>query len=63
MGAGLEAYLDLPAGVAVVEWIDRWLGKAAEPAWAGRVPSRYRRVLLESVGEQERRITYEDFGA
>ena len=63
IGAGLEAYLDLPAGVAVVEWIDRWLGKAAEPAWAGWVPSRYRRVLLESVGEQERRITYEDFGA
>ena len=27
IAAGLEAYLDRPRGVAVVEWIERWLGR------------------------------------
>ena len=63
IGAGLEEYLDQPAGVAVVEWMDRWLGYAPEPAWASRLPRHYRRVFIETLRELERRIAYEDSGA
>ena len=62
VGAGLEEYLGQPAGVAVIEWIDRWLG--LDPAAFGaRRPRRYRHVWIETVSEDERRITYEDFGS
>lgn len=62
VAAGLEEYLYHPAGVAVVEWMDRWLG--SDPA-ALRVPRprHYRQVSIEAVSESERRIIYEDFGA
>lgn len=65
--AGLEEYLD-PAGVAVIEWAEKWL-KAEELAQRSTFkvqrPGRpcYRRVMIETLGEAERRITYEDFGA
>ncbi len=57
VAAGLEGYLTRPRGVAVVEWIERWLGGEAAPP-AGR----YRRVQIKTLGEMEREILYEDFG-
>jgi tRNA threonylcarbamoyladenosine biosynthesis protein TsaE len=56
-GAGLETYLIRPRGVAVVEWIERWLGQDGVPT-AGN----YRRVQIKTLGETEREISYEDFG-
>jgi tRNA threonylcarbamoyladenosine biosynthesis protein TsaE len=64
VGAGLEESFFRPAGITIVEWIERW--------FAGRMPSelypigsgvRFRLVQFEQVGETSRRITYEDFGA
>lgn len=53
--AGLEEYFQ-PAGVAVIEW--------AEKAFvAGGLPALFRRVQMETIDENQRRITYEDFGA
>ena len=54
--AGLEEYLT-PDGVTVIEWAERWFGndhaKNSEVRW----------VEIETLGETERRITYEDIGA
>ena len=64
IGAGLEEYLNGPAGVAVVEWIERWVGPVENPELnAQSLPDRFRLVRIEQTGENERRITYEDFGA
>jgi tRNA A37 threonylcarbamoyladenosine biosynthesis protein TsaE len=49
MAAGLDEYFS-PAGVAVVEWIERWQGP--EPACCLR-------FSLEIIDETERRISYE----
>lgn len=57
IAAGLEPYLVRPRGVAIVEWIERWLGNAAVPAGG-----KYRRVQIKTIGETEREISYEDFG-
>ena len=57
IAAGLETYLVRPRGVAVVEWIERWLESDSVPA-AGK----YRRVQIKTLGETEREIFYEDFG-
>ena len=65
VGAGLEEYLR-PKGVTVIEWAERWFGKddrhgpaeAFEPAFDA-----LRRVRIDVLNEQERRITYEDLGA
>ena len=57
IAAGLESYLVRPRGVAVVEWIERWLGDDGVPS-AGK----YRRVQIKTLGETEREIFYEDFG-
>jgi tRNA threonylcarbamoyladenosine biosynthesis protein TsaE len=57
--AGLEEYL-APAGVAVIEWAEHWLG--GKEAGAKFRPHLYREVRLEITGEDSRRITYEDFG-
>jgi tRNA threonylcarbamoyladenosine biosynthesis protein TsaE len=57
IAAGLEEYLDRPAGVAVVEWIERWLGEGSWPAGRG---VRFRRVEIKTAGEKEREIVYED---
>lgn len=65
--AGLEEYLDRPEGVAVVEWIERWLG--IEPStWkvqpsTSLPPGGLRIVKLEVINETRRRIAYEDAGA
>jgi tRNA threonylcarbamoyladenosine biosynthesis protein TsaE len=55
VAAGLEEYLEKPDGVAVVEWAEKWVEKAP-----GR--TNYRRVMIEILNENERRISHEDFG-
>jgi tRNA threonylcarbamoyladenosine biosynthesis protein TsaE len=57
IAAGLETYLVRPRGVAVVEWIERWLGSDGVP-----LAGKYRRVQIKTLGETEREIFYEDFG-
>jgi len=52
IAAGLEEYFQ-PAGVSVIEWAERWTDPKV----------RFRRVVIETVNETERRITYEDFGS
>jgi tRNA threonylcarbamoyladenosine biosynthesis protein TsaE len=59
IGAGLEMYLDRPDGVAVVEWIERWLEGESWPASPG---AKFRRVEIKTAGENLREIIYEDFG-
>lgn len=61
-GAGIEEYFH-PAGVAVIEWPERWLGET--PGSKIKVEGSrfcYRRVVIEIVNESARRIIYEDFG-
>ena len=61
--AGLEDYLQ-PDGVTVIEWAERWPELNAERGTRNAEARRaYRRVKIEPVGENERRITYEDSGA
>ena len=88
--AGLEEYLQ-PAGLAVIEWAERWFGTLGSPSaavseeskggnpqggtapgfafHASRVtrytapPTALRWVVLETLTETGRRITYEDIGA
>jgi tRNA threonylcarbamoyladenosine biosynthesis protein TsaE len=57
IAAGLESYLVRPRGIAVVEWIERWLGDEGVP-----LAGKYRRVQIKTLGETEREILYEDFG-
>jgi len=59
IAAGLEPYLIRPEGVAVVEWMERWMTEAEVPA---SPQLRYRRACLKALGENDREITYEDFG-
>ena len=56
-GAGLEEYLFRPPGVAMVEWIERWLG--SERTIPG---TRLRLVRFQVVSETERQLDYEDSG-
>src|SRR5882672_3985783 len=66
--AGLEEYLR-PAGVAVIEWADRWFGEVqcqkSEVRGQRSAPkaSGVRWVQFETLSETERRIQYEDIGA
>lgn len=60
ISAGLEDYFYNPPGVSVVEWIERWLGGGPRTAPSAGV---YRQVRIEATSENERRISYEDFGA
>ena len=58
-GAGLDEYLQ-PDGVTVIEWAERWFSaspRASDPS------NLVRHVRLELLGDMERRISYEDFGA
>jgi tRNA threonylcarbamoyladenosine biosynthesis protein TsaE len=59
IAAGLELYLVRPSGVAVVEWMERWLEDGSWPAVRG---VRFRRVEIKTAGETSREIMYEDFG-
>ena len=70
-GAGLEEYFHEPGGVAVIEWAERWFGELQSLKF--QVPSSkfhasgsggcFRRALIETISETERRIVYEDSGA
>lgn len=59
LAAGLEEYLR-PDGVAVIEWAERWFGVQSPESRVHRQPARRRMVLMEVIGETERRVTYED---
>jgi len=59
IAAGLELYLVRPPGVAVVEWMERWLEDGCWPPVRG---VRFRRVEIKTAGETEREIVHEDFG-
>jgi len=59
IAAGLELYLIRPSGIAVVEWIERWL---EDGPWLAVRGVRFRRVEIKTVGETAREIVYEDFG-
>ncbi len=50
VSAGLDEYFS-PSGVAVIEWAERW---------EDTLPRFYRRVMIETLGEFERKISYED---
>jgi len=66
ISAGLEDYLFEPRGVAVVEWMERWTAEEdnqRSEVRGQRRPARYRRVIIETISELARRITYDDFGA
>ena len=56
VGAGLEQYFYTTAGVSIIEWVERWLSSPPQGV-------RYRQVTIATLGEKERRIRYEDFGA
>jgi tRNA threonylcarbamoyladenosine biosynthesis protein TsaE len=61
IGAGLEEYL-APAGVAVIEWAERWWAGGPRERQPGPGVSNFRWVEFEAVTETELRITYDDFG-
>ena len=60
--AGLEEYLK-PDGVAVIEWAERWFGPPRPSTLDPRPSAPFRWVNIETINENERRISYEDFGA
>jgi tRNA threonylcarbamoyladenosine biosynthesis protein TsaE len=59
VAAGLEPFLSRPPGVAVVEWIERWIGEDTPALLPG---FRFRRVEISISAEQQRQLVYEDFG-
>jgi tRNA threonylcarbamoyladenosine biosynthesis protein TsaE len=61
VGAGLEDYFHPATGTTVVEWCEHWPDFAAPSAATG-TGRLFRRVLIEQIGDMERRITYDDFG-
>ena len=63
VAAGLEEHLQ-PAGVTVIEWAERWFDPSRDFGSSTHgFPALYRRVHIETLGETERRIDYEDFGS
>ena len=64
IAAGFEEYLR-PEGVTVIEWAERWDELSPKSKVQGpksKVQSRLRRVEIEIISQEERRITYEDTG-
>jgi tRNA threonylcarbamoyladenosine biosynthesis protein TsaE len=65
LSAGLEEYLQ-PNGVAVIEWAERWFGNEHPTSDIQRpttnLPRKFRAVKIETLSDNERRISYEDFG-
>ena len=66
--AGLEQYLK-PDGVTIIEWVERWQLEDSKLGAPSRRPANllpsgaaYRSVQIEQLGQNERRISYEDFG-
>lgn len=60
VGAGLEPYLTKPEGVAIVEWVERWMD--FRDPFKGGTPYKLRRVQIKQISETDREIIYEDFG-
>lgn len=58
LGAGIEEFLS-PAGVAAIEWAERLNAERGTP----KAENRMVEVKFEIVGESERKIIYDDFGA
>jgi len=56
--AGLEEFLQ-PEGVTVIEWAERLFKNEHQPSWQTNL----RWAKIESTGETERRIDYDDTGA
>src|SRR5687768_17308034 len=48
IGAGLEDYFNHPAGIAVIEWCERWPDFPGPPA-SSTVPGRFRHVRIEQT--------------
>ncbi|MFN7140267.1 MAG: tRNA (adenosine(37)-N6)-threonylcarbamoyltransferase complex ATPase subunit type 1 TsaE [Limisphaerales bacterium] len=64
IGAGLEEFLFRPRGVAVVEWIERWLpDRETSLSLYQNSGSKLRLVTIEQINDTDRRISYEDIGA
>ena len=67
-GAGLEEYLK-PEGVTVIEWAEKWFDDASRlERTSESLPARVARpsmgwVKIETLNQNERRISYEDSGA
>ena len=64
IAAGLEEYFH-PAGVSVIEWAERWFGDQPGSTFnfqGTKLNPQFRQVHIETTGETERRIIYEDFG-
>lgn len=63
LGAGLDEYFHAPPGVTVIEWVERLgpLEPAPNRPGAQKV-SHWRQVRIDTLGENERRIIYDDFG-
>ncbi|MEO5802559.1 MAG: tRNA (adenosine(37)-N6)-threonylcarbamoyltransferase complex ATPase subunit type 1 TsaE [Verrucomicrobiota bacterium] len=69
IGAGLEEYFYQPRGVAVIEWIERLeivdgqstIANSNSDSGASPKPL-FRSVKIEVLNENDRRISYEDFG-
>ncbi len=57
LAAGLDELLT-PQAVTVIEWAERWFG--ADCRQAASPGLRFRWARIETVGPEERRITYED---
>ena len=60
--AGLEEYLQ-PDGVSVIEWAEKYIPLTGPTFKGASLPARFRKVRIEILSENERQITYEDFGA
>lgn len=54
ISAGLDEYLSAPAGVAAVEWANRWFDRPGIPHGA-----EVQRLTLETLAEDQRRILHE----
>lgn len=61
LAAGLEDYLYHPPGIAVVEWMERWLPWESQAAKSS--PPLFKRVLIQTLSETVRRIDHEDTGS
>jgi tRNA threonylcarbamoyladenosine biosynthesis protein TsaE len=63
LAAGLEEYLLNPNGIAVVEWIERWIPieEHGTVNLGQRISNQVTRLAhIETLSEMARRITYED---
>src|SRR3954447_7256399 len=58
LAAGLEEYFH-PAGVSVIEWAERWFKETSDFQAQAAKGTHLRRVIIETINENQRRITYE----